>query len=121
MGVKHCVSITRAEAEKRYAEAYATLRKEGFEAEVRADLPDISTSDLPWQWHEHGLTDDQVETIYVIGAVMLRMEAATKEGRHVAIDMDDDSLTDDLERLNDLVHEGEGFEQYVIVVEGRED
>lgn len=121
MGVKHCMNIIRADAERRYAEAHANLRKAGFEAEIRSVMPDISTSDLPWQWHEHGLTDEQVGTIYVIGALRLRMDAAVKEGRHLAIDLDDHALMDDLERLNDEVNGGEGFEHYIIVAEGRQD
>lgn len=112
---KQRVTITRIEAEKRYAKAYADARREGFEAEIRGTLPDISTGDLPWHWHDHGLTDDHVETIYVIGAVMVRVEAATKEGRDVAVDMDDAKLAEALEALNDQAHEGEGFERYAIV------
>jgi hypothetical protein len=121
MGVKRTIRVTRSEAEKRYAVAHARSKRKEIETDVAKRLPDLCTSDLPWNWDDLGLTNEHMVSIYALGAVRLRMDDEERAGRHLAIDLDDASLERDLQRVNDLANDGEGFESYDIVPEERSD
>jgi len=112
MGVKSTVTLTRADAERRYLDVYVKARTAEREAEVRLMLEHLRHEggfDLP------SMTDKMIRDAYVyVDALKRSLRDREKARTSLAKLVTDRQLQDRLEVLNDRANGGEGFENYLI-------
>lgn len=111
MGVKSTVKLTRDAAEQRYVALYLKDRAQRREAKVRLKLEHLRHQggfDMP------GLSDEEIRDAYVYVDALQRSPRNRKKVVNALHSLTDQQLEDKLEKLNDRVHDGEGFENYII-------
>lgn len=122
MGVKSTKQITRAEAERRYVDLHVRNKAADRRAKAEHRIRDAGWLGTPYI---HGTDLDLDEK--VIAEIYHHVDAKIREddwrvkARIKIAPMDDETLENALEELNDEVHGGEGFENYIITEHGRDD
>ncbi len=80
----------------------------GLRHDVRERCPDMSDQDMVETWIHVELAHRRLRTM--------------RDAKVRLIDLESDgNLESEIERLNDLLHDGEGYENYVIVADRKED
>lgn len=116
MGVKSTRTITRAEAERRYVDLHVRRKtqKRRDKADIRIrDAGEIGRPYLRDVDLDH-LDERTLVEIYHHVDARMRKDEWTREAKIRLAGMDDEELENDLERLNDIVNDGEGYENYII-------
>lgn len=119
MGVKSTLNITRADAEQRYVERAVALKAAKRRAKIEAilrDAPDLPRAHVAAVEIGHLDADELTAAFHHVDAHMRanrwRLAAAVS-----VVAMSNTELEDELERVNDAVNGGEGFENYIIVLD----
>jgi hypothetical protein len=123
MGHRTTERVTRSEAEKTFVRMYGEAEKERILAETKTNAPDFDETDLPYdlrpECNQYG--SEELVAIWAHVETKRRCDALSKEARHLAIDMDDTTLENEIEKLHDRICHGQGHEQWLIVPDRGDD
>lgn len=101
MGVKSTVTLTRAGAELQYASLYAEAKAVARRAKTASAIEDAGV--------------DAVDAAAYHGVdARIREDGWREKARRKVGKLNNAELEDELERLNDVAHGGQGFDNYVI-------
>lgn len=126
MGVKSTRYLTRADAEKLYIEVHVKAQQNKRREKLEKRLADIQMHhvEIPYRLRD-GIEDISTEQLHAIaiGADLASRKASMRQNAMIALaDLQDDTrLENDLERVNDMASGGEGFANYVITENPREE
>lgn len=123
MGHRTTERVTRSEAEKTFVRMYGEAEKERILAEVKASAPAFEVTDLPHEIRPDGdqYGSEELVEIWAHVETKRRCDALSREARHLAIDMDDTTLENEIEKLHDRICHGHGHEQWLIVPDRSDD
>lgn len=114
MGVKSTVTLTRAEAERRFVDKRLEAIADQARGRIEKELADFGDSIIPWSLRNKGVTLEDAISLHCSIVTSLAETETRRAARHHVIDLDDRQLENELEELNDAVNGGEGFENYMI-------
>ena len=117
MGVKSTKKLTRQQAETLYIDKFIKSCQidERKRIDLKLDRIDLSSVELPW--HIERATDQNMREIYIAMRLALKSSKFEAEARRRLLQYPDDELQSFIENLNDKIHDGEGYENYLIVPE----
>jgi DNA-binding transcriptional ArsR family regulator len=121
MGVKSTVTLTRAEAERRFVDNRLKAVAEEARGRIEKELADLGDSVVPWSLRSKGVTLQDAIDVHCSIVTSLADDSTRRAARHHLVGLDDKQLEDELETLNDEVNDGEGFENYLISSRPEED
>lgn len=114
MGVKSTVTLTRKEAETKYIDLYVQVEKENWVKRCIDGMAIVVRIDIEQMLQNAGVPEEKCRRLMI--DVLWDGQGRSEQfmARQEIMSSHDKHLENELERLNDLVHDGEGFENYII-------